>query len=343
MARRSQGRFVDHSTRRKPMSRLADVEDIESPVRHLHRSGIHRYFSRHFWVASDSLGQLLRTPFATLMTAAVIAIALALPAGLYLLLTNVQAITSGWQDTAQISVFLKPGTKESTALRLQQQIKTWKNVTDVQYISPDQALTEFKTQSGFGDVLSSLNDNPLPPVLILYPRVGFDKPQILEQLARQAREQTLVDHVQLDMEWVRRLAAIIDLGQRGILLLGAVLGIAILLIIGNTIRLTIFNRRQEIVVTKLIGATNTFIRQPFLYTGIWYGLLGAVLAWALLTLLTQLLSGPVQALAQLYQSQFTLGGLGVWQSALLIFTGVSLGFIGSWLAASRHLQAIEPV
>ena len=180
-------------------------------------------------------------------------------------------------------------------------------------------------------------------MLILYPRVGFDKPQILEQLARQAREQTLVDHVQLDMEWVRRLAAIIDLGQRGILLLGAVLGIAILLIIGNTIRLTIFNRRQEIVVTKLIGATNTFIRQPFLYTGIWYGLLGAVLAWALLTLLTQLLSGPVQALAQLYQSQFTLGGLGVWQSALLIFTGVGLGFIGSWLAASRHLQAIEPV
>jgi len=342
MARRSQGRFVDHSARRKPVNRLADVEELEAPVRQTPRSGIYRYLSRHLWVAGESLGQLLRAPLATLMTAAVIAIALALPSGLYLLLANVQAITSGWQDSAQISVFLKPGTHETAALRLQQHIKSWPNVADVQYISSDQALTEFKSQSGFGDVLNNLDDNPLPPVLILYPRVGLDKPQILEQLAQQARGQLLVDHVQLDMEWVRRLAAMIDLGQRGILLLGAVLGIAILLIIGNTIRLTIFNRRQEIVVTKLIGATNAFIRRPFLYTGIWYGLMGSVLAWLLLSLLTQLLTAPVQALAQLYQSQFTLDGLNLWQSLLLIFTGISLGFIGSWVAASRHLQAIEP-
>ena len=343
MARRSQGRFVDPAPRRKNAGRLADGDELDAPVRHLPRSSVNRYVSHHIWVAAESLGQLLRAPFATLMTAAVIAIALALPAALYLLLDNVQTVTSGWQDTAQISVFLKPDTKETNALRLQQQLEGWESVADVQYISPDQALTEFKAQSGFGDVLDTLDDNPLPPVLMIYPKAGFDQPRQLEQLAQRMRGLALVDHVQLDMEWVRRLAAMIDLGQRSILLLAAVLGVAILLIIGNTIRLTIFNRRQEIVVTKLIGATNAFIRRPFLYTGVWYGLLGALLAWLLLAILTQLLSGPVRELALLYQSQFTLAGLGFWQSMLLVVTGVGLGFIGSWVAASRHLQAIEPV
>jgi cell division transport system permease protein len=151
-----------------------------------------------------------------------------------------------------------------------------------------------------------------------------------------------VDLAQLDMDWVRRLAGIIELGQRAVMLLGSLLGLAILLVVGNTIRLTILNRREEIVVTKLIGATNAFIRRPFLYTGFWYGLMGAVLAWILVGILLGLLSDPVSRLSFLYNSQFSLGGLDLQTVLLLLGSGVALGLAGSWLAVGRHLQDIEP-
>jgi cell division transport system permease protein len=151
-----------------------------------------------------------------------------------------------------------------------------------------------------------------------------------------------VELAQLDMEWVQRLSGIIEVGQRGVLLLGALLGLAILLVVGNTIRLTILNRRQEIVVTKLIGATNAFIRRPFLYTGFWYGLMGALVAWFLVGLFISLLSSPVSRLSMLYNSDFSLGGLDLKTSLTLLLTGLLLGLVGSWIAVGRHLQDIEP-
>ena len=354
MAKRSQGRFVDPDRRgsknkAKPRRRSAryvkhinDKDELDASLRPPPRSSFNRYLSHHVWVAVSSLGQLLRTPFSTLMTAMVIAIALGLPAGLYLLLGNVKSLTHTWQDSLQFSIFLQPATSNVDAERLQQKLLAWSDVQKVEYISPDQALAEFRELSGFGEAIDTLKQNPLPPVLVVFPTDTVQAQQ-LQQLADAARKLEHVDKVQLDMEWVRRLAAILEVAQRAVMALAVVLGVAILLIIGNTIRLTIFNRRQEILVTKLIGATNAFIRRPFLYTGIWYGLFGSLLAWILLAVFIALIRSPVQNLAMLYQSQFMIAGLGALQSLALVFGGIALGFAGSWISTSRHLQDIEPV
>ena len=306
------------------------------------RGRINAYFTHHLWVLVSSLGQLWRTPFSTLMTAAVIGIALALPAGLHVLLSNVQQLSSGWEDSAQVSLFIKQGVPEKRILTLADELRDWEGVAEVRYISREQALAEFRELSGFGDALDSLAENPLPAVLVLRPTLAQAEPAAMERLLERLRRLDAVDQAQLDMEWIRRLNGIIEVGKRGALLLGVLLAMAILLVVGNTIRLTIFARREEIVITKLIGATNAFIRRPFLYTGFWYGLMGAVIAWLLVAGFLALLNGPVSQLSFLYNSQFQLGGLDPITSLSLLISGVSLGLAGSWLAVGRHLQAIEP-
>lgn len=306
------------------------------------RGRVNAYFTHHLWVLVSSLGTLWRTPFATIMTAAVIGIALALPAGLHVLLQNVQKLSTGWEGTAQMSLFIKQGISEKNIQSLANKLRDWDGVADVRYISRDQALAEFRELSGFGGALDSLDENPLPAVLVVRPTAEAADPAQMELLLGKVRELEPVDLAQLDMEWVRRLSGIIELGKRGVLLLAGLLALAILLVIGNTIRLTILNRRDEIVITKLIGATNAFIRRPFLYTGFWYGLMGAVLAWLLVGILLGLLSDPVNRLSFLYNSQFSLGGLDLETTAILLGSGILLGLLGSWLAVGRHLQAIEP-
>jgi len=306
------------------------------------RSKINAYFTHHLWVLVSSLGTLWRTPLATLMTAAVIGIALALPAGLHVLLQNVQQLSTGWEGTAQMSLFLKSGVPESRIKSLASKLRGWDGVAEVRYISREQALAEFREQSGFGGALDSLDENPLPAVLVIRPTAEAAEPAQMELMLGKVQQLEPVDLAQLDMEWVRRLAGIIEVGKRGVLLLGGLLGLAILLVVGNTIRLTILSRSQEIIVTKLIGATNAFIRRPFLYTGFWYGLMGAVLAWLLVATLLSLLSDPVNRLSFLYNSAFSLGSLDLETVSILLGSGIGLGLLGSWLAVGRHLQAIEP-
>ncbi len=306
------------------------------------RGKVNAYFTHHLWVLVSSLGVLWRTPLATLMTAAVIGIALALPAGLHVLLQNVQQLSTGWEGTAQMSLFLKSGVPESRINSLADKLRDWDGVAEVRYISREQALAEFRELSGFGGALDALDDNPLPAVLVLRPTAEAAEPAKMELLLGRVQKLEPVDLAQLDMEWVRRLSGIIELGKRGVLLLAGLLALAILLVVGNTIRLTILSRSQEIVVTKLIGATNAFIRRPFLYTGFWYGLMGAVLAWLLVATLLGLLSDPVNRLSSLYNSDFSLGGVGLETVVVLLASGISLGLLGSWLAVGRHLQAIEP-
>jgi cell division transport system permease protein len=303
---------------------------------------VNAYFTHHLWVLVSSLGVLWRTPFATFMTAAVIGIALALPAGLHVLLQNVQQLSTGWEGTAQMSLFLKQGVPEARIEALADKLRDWDGVAEVRYISREQALAEFRELSGFGGALDTLDENPLPAVLVLRPTSAAAEPAQMELLLGRVKELDAVDLAQLDMEWVRRLAGIIEVGKRGVLLLASLLAMAILLVVGNTIRLTILNRREEIVVTKLIGATNAFIRRPFLYTGLWYGLMGAVLAWVLVATLLGLLSDPVSRLSFLYNSQFSLGGLDLETVGILLGSGIVLGLAGSWLAVGRHLQDIEP-
>ncbi|MDH5325455.1 MAG: permease-like cell division protein FtsX [Gammaproteobacteria bacterium] len=331
---------------RKPANRLRNpkVKELakDAPSRVRHRSTLNVYCSHHLWVAVSSLGQLWRTPLSTLMTSAVIAISLALPFGLHILLSNVQQLSGQWQNAAQISLYLKQGISDAMAKQLKGALQRWDGVESIHYVSPQQALEEFKQQSGFGDALELLQQNPLPAVLIVKPTLEYNQPVQLDLLVSKLQQHSAVEEAQLDMQWVKRLSAMIQAGERAVLLLASLLGVGVLLVIGNTIRLTIYNRRQEIVVTKLIGATNRFIRRPFLYTGLWYGLFGAILAWFLVVVFLALLKGPLDHLAFLYNSTFTVGGVDFRESLLIIATGVFLGLGGAWLAVGRHLQAIEP-
>lgn len=303
---------------------------------------LQNYFARHLQTLFYALGQLSLKPFATLMTVAVIGIALAMPAGLHVLLKNVQQVLAGWDGAAQLSLFLHHSTKESEALALAERLRAREGIAAVDYISSKQAMEEFQRLSGFGEALRALEDNPLPPVLVVHPTLELQGPVLLQQLREELAGEKAVEIAQLDMQWVKRLYALMDIGKRGVWVLAAMFALGVLLVVGNTIRLAIQNRRDEIVIIKLIGGTDTFIRRPFLYTGFWYGLLGGVIALILIELALWFLSGPVNNLAALYSSEFRLASMDLLTVAVLLSGGLSLGLGGSWLAVGRHLRAIEP-
>ncbi len=330
-----------NTTKRKIADLGVDTEIRNSRARQK-KSKLSRLAYMHSWVAVSSLGSLSRTPFSTFLTAAVIAIALSLPAGLFVLLENVRSLVSNWENTHQISVYLKSGINEVEALNLAKRIQSWQEVERIEFISAQQALLEFRKNSGLGDAIDALKQNPLPAVIVVQPQAGITEVKRIKKLEQRLGNLNQVDLAQLDMEWLSRLNAIISLGERGLILLTSLLGVAILLVVGNTIRLTIFNRREEILVSKLIGATNRFVRRPFLYCGFWYGLGGALLAWILVEILLALLSGPINKLIGLYGSQFQFSGLGFPAIGGILLLGIALGILGSWLAVGRHLLAIEP-
>ncbi len=301
------------------------------------------YFLRHLQVFFYSLGQLSRAPVSTLMTCMVIGIALALPAGLHTLLKNAQQLSGGWESTAQISVFLNNNIRAPQAKNLKSDIQKWPDVISVHYISREQALKEFQSLSGFGDALKALNTNPLPSVLIVKPILSTGKnEQTTQNLLNKLRNLKQTDKAQLDMQWVRRLYAIMNIVERGVLILGLLLALAVLLVVGNTIRLAIQNRHKEIVVMKLIGGTDAFIRRPFLYTGFWYGLFGGIIAWLLVSFTLLSISQPIEKLTMLYQNQFELNNMSFLTVLVLLGSSILLGLAGSWFAVGRHLREIEP-
>jgi cell division transport system permease protein len=276
------------------------------------------------------------------MTAMVIGIALALPAGLYLLLANLDRLSGAWEGQAGLSVFLKDEVKADAAAGLAERVRAWPEVAGVTLVTPAQALEEFKQRSGYADVLAALEENPLPVVLLVSPAVNHTDPASAGALQQRLRQLPETDLVQLDLQWLQRLAAILDTARRAVLLVSALLALAVLLMVGNTIRLEIQNRREEIVVTKLIGATNGFVRRPFLYSGIWYGVLGAMLAWLVVELGFRLLEAPVQRLVGLYEGSFELQTQPGQLLLLLLVGGITLGLLGSWIAVGRHLKSVEP-
>jgi cell division transport system permease protein len=300
------------------------------------------WLRRHAQVSLESLGRLDRNRVASLMTAAVIGIALALPAGLYVLLDNLQRLSGGWDGQAGLSVFLKQDVQETVAQQLAGTLQAWPEVATVTLVTPAEALEEFSRHTGFADVLDSLDENPLPIVLLVTPADGHTDPTAAGALQQRLQDLPGTEQAQLDLQWVQRLSAILAIAKRGVLVISCLLALAVLLVVGNTIRLEIQNRREEIVVTKLIGATNGFIRRPFLYSGIWYGIFGAVIAWLMVEAGFLVLSSPVQRLAGLYQSDFSLQTLPVVLLLVLLTGGILLGLLGSWLAVGRHLDAIEP-
>jgi len=303
---------------------------------------IKNYLLRHVQVMLFTLGRIWRQPLASLMTFMVIGIALALPASLYVLLKNIEQVSTQWDDVAQISLFLKQNTSDKQAQKLVSNLKAWPEITAVNYQSASQSLEEFRQLSGLGSLLDTLPVNPLPGVVIVQPDSTDLRPDAIGRLLSRLEDLSDVEQAQLDMEWLQRLRSINETGQRGISILGLLLSLSVLLVIGNTIRLAILNQQSEIRVIKLVGGTNTFIRRPFLYTGFWYGLLGGLVAWLTLLFTMSLINGPINELASQYNSQFTLEWLSGSMMLILPFTGMLLGVMGAWLAVGRHLSAIEP-
>ena len=305
--------------------------------------GLENYLIHHLRAFFASLGSLLRTPFASFMTAVVIGVALALPSGFHALLSSVQTLASGWEgDVAQVSLFLKPEIKDDAARNLAWRLRSMDDVAGVRYISPQQAVEEFQRSSGLSDALAYLDENPLPAVLVVKPAKGFAQPKVVHDLVERLQALPEVESTQLDWAWLERLRALVVLADRAMALVGAVLAVAVLFIVGNTIRLAIENRREEIVITKLVGATDAFIRRPFIYGGIWYGLAGGLIALVIVDGVLWGMSGPVARLAALYKSDFHLEMIGATETLVILATGAVLGWMGAWLAVGRHLRHIEP-
>jgi len=299
------------------------------------------WLSRHTATAAASFGRLVRQPFASLMIILVIAVTLALPAAMNLVIKNFAAISGSWDDALDFSVFLDTGLTVSEAEGIARLIGQRADVADVQLITADAALVEFKQQSGFGDALDHLSQNPLPHTLVVRPSPA-NTAQSMILLREELTSLPETDIVQVDTEWVQRFHAILEIMQRAILIGAGLLGLAIIVVIGNTIRLEIQNRRDEIEVTKLIGASNAFVRRPFLWSGFWFGLFGSLLALGLVQYGLYLLQPTVARLAGLYQSGLTVLTLDLRDSLSIIGIGVVLGLVGSWFAAARHMRAIEP-
>ena len=313
--------------------------DAVAPVR---SSGpVSIWMTRHASSAIGALGRIMRHPFSSLMIVLVIAVTLAMPAAINVVVKNARAISGSWDNALDFSVFLKQGLSESEAEGLGRLIEQRADVESVQFISATTALGEFKEQSGFGAALDQLPDNPLPHTLVVRPSPGNTSAS-MTLLKEELDNLPESEFVQIDTEWVQRFHAILDIVRQAIAIGAALLGIAIIVIIGNTIRLDIENRREEIEVTKLIGASNGFVRRPFLWTGFWYGLLGGLMALALVYGGLSLLEGPVARLAGLYQGGITIASVDLAEAGAIVGIGIFLGLFASWLTAARHMRRIEP-
>jgi cell division transport system permease protein len=300
------------------------------------------YFSRHAQTLVGSFGRLVHNPVATLFTIAVIGIALALPVSLELLVTNARVATGSLRNAVDVSVYFKADVAWPKVQQLASNLRERTGVSGVKTISADQGMAEFRKFSGFGSALDALTGNPLPHVMVVSPAPGHASPADIDALRSYVRNWPEVDLVQVDTEWVARFQSLLDVMRAIVAIATLLLGVGVIVIIGNTIRLDILNRRSEIEVTKLVGGSDGFVRRPFLYGGIWYGLGGAAVALGIVAAAVAFLRGPVGRLASLYGSQFRLVGLDLEQALMLLGAGALLGLFGSWLMASHHLRAIEP-
>ena len=304
-----------------------------SPV---HHSRVAMWRRQHTWCVRDSLRQLARRPLGSALTVAVMGLALALPLAFYLLLTNLQHLATALGDSQSVSVFLKSGVAADGADRLAVRLRARADVAGVTIRTPQQGLAELAAMQGFGDAIQSLPDNPLPFVLLVEPRAGADRVQVATMVAA-VRALPDVDLVQDNGQWRARLDALIALGRRVTLLLAALLGAAAVLVIGNTVRLDLRSRGDEIAVQRLIGASAAFVRRPYLYEGAWYGLAAGVVAILLVLLLEAVLAAPVRDLVASYAGRLHFGGLSWVTLGTALAIAVALGWVGAWIASGRHL------
>jgi cell division transport system permease protein len=302
----------------------------------------HAYRNLHAHALFSSLGRLIASRFSSVMTIAVLAIAISLASGFYILVANLQQLAGNLEASNQISLFLKDEISETRANKFVDSIRQNPDIQDVKLITKEQALAEFQSYSGFGEAIKALEKNPLPIVIQVLPKNSLDSEQALEVLLDDFKRSAEVDFAQMDMQWVKRLQSIMTVARRGVTLLSLLLGAGVLFITANTIRLELHNRRDEVVIAKLVGATNGFIHRPFLYSGFWIGFFSGVTAWFIVTTIMLILKQPVETLSRLYDGAFHMLFLGFAETLALLFISSVLGVVGSWIVLHFQLQQLKP-
>ncbi len=295
---------------------------------------------RHSYSFFSSLGALLSHRVGTLMTVLVLGIALLLPLGLHLTLVNLDRLDLREEQWGALTVFLADGAGEGPARSLAEELDALETVAAVELVSPEQGLEEFRAASGFGS-LDLLESNPLPWVLSVSPAAGEGLEERVEALSDALRGRDIVAQVDYDRKWLERLGRLLDLGRAAVAVLAVLFSVAVVVVVSNTIRLDVAARADEIEILSLVGAWPSFIRQPFLYSGFWYGLLGGVMAMILVNLGLEYLDRPLARFLASYGQTAPLVGLGLWETLALLLVGGVLGFAGAWIAVRRHLRQLR--
>src|SRR5688572_30496489 len=293
---------------------------------------------RHLQGSIGTLGQFSRAPFQSLITCLLIGIALAFPMAFHMMLKNLESLSGHFQQSLQLTLFLKDSANEAEALSLSEELKKEALVKKIAVISPALGLQTLEKTANFAFPLKELSENPLPWVITITPHAHISD-ETLEAFTQKLRSFPLLDSFQMDTLWVKRLDAFLQLAERGIRILAVFLAIAVWLIIYHAIRGATSNNTKEIKIIQWIGGTNAFIRRPFLYAGFLYGLLGALLAWQLVDAFFLSLQQPAKQLITLYQSQFTLHSLGLRETFELLGSGALLGITSAWIAVHKHLKS----
>lgn len=300
---------------------------------------VNAYFRIHLRTLFSSLGRFSRAPFNSMMTVSVIAITLSLPAGLLVSINNLQTLSGQVDLNHNMSIFLQPSLTLTQAEVLSHQLQTNDLISQATLIDKQAALDEFRQHSGFNLAIGMLEDNPLPHVIQVSPNT--DNQTAVKALIAELEQHAGIQLVQMDLAWLERLNGFLQIAQRAASLITALLGLAVLLIISNTIRLELQNRRDEIDITRLVGATPAFIMRPFIYSGFWHGLFGGVLACLLVNLSIWLIDSPTSSLANLYNSSFSLQNMSFYHAILWVIFAISLGITGSWVVVKRYLTELE--
>lgn len=300
----------------------------------------HAYWSLQKHSLRASFSRIWETPVASSLTILVVAIALALPASFGALIENARRPIEALDTNSQISLFIRPELSDDAARKLAQSLEKDTRLERITLLTKAEGLQELMAFSGFKDALAALSGNPLPAVLLLRPR-ATDAASV-SQLLDQLKTLPEADRVQFDDEWLQKLRVLMAIADRCVMAFSVLLGFGVLFIVGNTIRLELQNRKEEIIVSKILGATNGFIRRPFIHSGFWYALLGALLALLMANLLILGVKQPADELALLYGSPYRLSFLSLGSTGVLLITAIMLGISGAWIVVHRFLKEIEP-
>jgi len=294
---------------------------------------------QHFYSFFSSLGRLAARPWASALTVLVLGFALALPLLFLLVFQNARDLSGGMRAAREVTVFLEPGLDLPASEALAQRLRARSDIVDVLLRTPEQGLAEFRQLSGYDEALDALSENPLPGVLVITPAPAHaGESALLADL----RAEPGIDLVQYDAEWRRKLSGVLEFGARVVAVVASLLALATLLVIGNTVRMDIQSRSEEISVMQLIGAGDGFVRRPFLYAGFWYGLLGSLLALALVLAVEVALAGPLARLLEGFGNRFEPRGVDLRIALVLLGGSALLGWLGAWIATARHLAAGRP-